>query len=69
MVGQQKADIADTLHLRDIAIATTFWPLMGYNCGCMIGSDTLCLILRVVFVVKLSDEDIAKIEFLGVIEW
>ena len=41
MVGRQKADIADTLHLRDIAIATTFWPLMGYNCGCMIGSDML----------------------------
>ena len=41
MVGRQNADIADTLQLRDVAIATTFWPSMGYNFGCMIGSDTL----------------------------
>ena len=41
MVGQQKADIADTLHLRDVAMATTFWFSMGYNFGCMIASDTL----------------------------
>ena len=25
MVGRQKADIADTLHLRDVAMATIFW--------------------------------------------
>jgi len=25
VVGQQNADIADTLHLRDVAMATTFW--------------------------------------------
>jgi len=33
--------IADTLHLRDIAMATTFCLSMGYNFGCMIASDTL----------------------------
>jgi len=31
----------NTLHLRDVAMATTLWLLMGYNCGCMIASDTL----------------------------
>ena len=40
MVGRQNADIADTLHLRDVAMATTFWLLMGHNFGCMIASDT-----------------------------
>ena len=40
MVGQQNADIADTLHLREVATATTVWLLMGYNFGCMIASDT-----------------------------
>jgi len=40
VVGRQNADIADTLHLRDVAMATTFWLLMGYNFGCMIASDT-----------------------------
>ena len=40
MVGRQKADIADTLHLRDVAMGTTFWLSMGYNFGCMIASDT-----------------------------
>ena len=32
--------IADTLHLSDVAMATTFWLSMGYNFGCMIASDT-----------------------------
>ena len=41
MVGRQKADIADTLHLRDVAMITTFWLSMGYNLGCMVASDTL----------------------------
>ena len=39
---------------------------MGYNFGCMIGSDR-CLILGVGFRVKLSDEDIAEIERLRVV--
>ena len=30
MVGRQNADTADTLHLRDVAMATTFWLSMGY---------------------------------------
>jgi len=41
VVGRLNADIADTLHLRDVAMATTFWLLMGYNFGCMTASDTL----------------------------
>ena len=32
---------SDTKHLRDVAMATTFWLSMGYNFGCMIASDTL----------------------------
>ena len=31
MVGQQNADIADTLQLRDVAMATIFW-LSIYGC-------------------------------------
>jgi len=62
---QQNADIADTLHLRDVVMATPFCISMGYNFGCMIAiaSDPL-LILGVVFGVKLSDEDIADFELL-----
>ena len=41
MVGRQNADIADTLHIRVVAMATTFWLSIGYNFGCMIASDTL----------------------------
>ena len=38
---RQNADIADTLHLRDVAMATPFCLSIGYNFGCMIASDTL----------------------------
>jgi len=38
---RQNADIADTLHLRDVAMATSFCLSMDYNFGCMIASDTL----------------------------
>jgi len=38
---RQNADIADTLHLRDVAMGTLFCLSMGYNFGCMIASDTL----------------------------
>ena len=38
---RQNADIANTLHVRDVAIATPFCLSMGYNDGCMIVSDTL----------------------------
>ena len=41
MVGRQNADVADTLQLRDVAMATTFWLSMGYNFSCMIASYTL----------------------------
>jgi len=48
VVRRQNADIADTLHLGDVAMATTFWFSMGYNFGCVIASDTL-IDSRVVF--------------------
>ena len=38
---RQNADIADTLHLRDVAMATPFCLLMDYNFRSMIASDTL----------------------------
>ena len=38
---RQNADIVDTSHLRDVAMATPFCLSMGYNFGCMIASDTL----------------------------
>ena len=41
MVGLQNADIADTLQLRDVAMAATFWLSMGYSFSCMTASDTL----------------------------
>jgi len=41
VVGRQKADIADTLLPRDVAMAITFWLSMGYNFGCMIASNML----------------------------
>jgi len=41
VVDRQNADIADTLQLRDVAVATTFWLSMGYNFSCMTASDTL----------------------------
>jgi len=41
VVGRQNVDIADTLPLKEVAMATTFWLSMGYNFGCMIASDTL----------------------------
>jgi len=41
VVGRQNADIADTLHLRDVAVATTFWLSMGYNFGCVMTNGTI----------------------------
>ena len=37
---QQSVDIPDTLHPRDVAMATAFWLSMGYN-FCMIASGML----------------------------
>jgi len=41
VVSRQNADIANTLHLRDVVTATTFWLSMGYNFGCVTASDML----------------------------
>jgi len=41
MGRRQNADTADTLHLRDVGMATTFCLSMGYNFSCMIASNTL----------------------------
>jgi len=41
VVGRENVDIADTLHLRDVAMATTFWLSMGYNFVCVIASSTI----------------------------
>ena len=41
MVGRQNADIADNLHIWDVAMAISFWLSMGYNFGFVIASDTL----------------------------
>jgi len=60
VVGRQNADITDTLHLSDVAMATTFRLSMGYNFGCMIASHTLFYYRGWVFRVKLSDEDIVE---------
>ena len=38
---RENADIADNLHLGDVAMATTFCLSMGYKFACMIASDTL----------------------------
>ena len=62
MVVQQKSDIADTLQLREVAMATTFWLSMGYNFSCMIASDMVFDSRGWVFGDKLSNEDIAEIE-------
>ena len=64
MVGRQNAYIADTLHLWDVAMATTFCLSMGYSFGCMIASDTLFDSRGWVFGVNLSDEDIADFDVL-----
>jgi len=62
---RQNADIADALHLRDVAVATPFWLSTGYNFDCMIAGDTL-FDSRGGFSgsSKLSDEDISDFEVL-----
>jgi len=40
VVGQQNANIVDTLQPRDIAMATMFWFSVRYNFGRMIANDT-----------------------------
>ena len=41
MVGLQCGDIADTLQLLHVAMATFFWLSVGYNFGYVIASNTL----------------------------
>jgi len=41
VVGRQNLDIADTLHLNDVAMATTFLLSVGYNFSCLIASGTI----------------------------
>jgi len=41
VVSQQNTDIADTLHLLDVAMAITFWLSMGYNFGGVIAMGTI----------------------------
>jgi len=57
--------------LRYVAMATrtqfAITGFVGYNFGCMIGSDTLFDSTGWVFGVKLSDEDIAEIKCLRVV--
>jgi len=45
-------------------MATNFWFSLGYNFDCIIASDTLFDSRGWVFGVKLSDEDVADVEFL-----
>ena len=58
---RKNADIADSLHLRDVAMATPFCLSMDYNFGCMIASDTLFDSRGRFFGVKLSDQDLSLI--------
>jgi len=41
MVGRQNADIANTLQLRDVAMAIICWLSVGHNFSCMIAGDML----------------------------
>jgi len=41
VVGKQNADTADTLYVRDVAMANTFWLSMGYNIGRVTARHTL----------------------------
>ena len=68
MVGQQNVDIADTLHLKDVAMATMFGLSMGYF-GYMIASDTLFDSKCGFSGSQLSDEDIAENECQGSLPW
>jgi len=59
--------------LRDVAMASNFWMqfaingFVGHNFGCMTASDMLFDSRGWVFGVKLSDGDIAELEYLRVV--
>jgi len=40
VVSRQNADTANTLKLRDVVMATTFWLSISYKFSCMTASDT-----------------------------
>ena len=54
------------MHIWDIAIATIFWLLMGYNFSCVIASNMLFDSRGCIFWVKLSDEDMVTIFSLSI---
>jgi len=58
------ADIANTLHLKYVAMASTFWLLMGYNFDCVIANSTIFDSRSGFLGVKLSDEVIAEMSVL-----
>jgi len=41
VISRQNTDIVDTLQLREVTMATTFWLPIGYNIGCVTASDSL----------------------------
>jgi len=41
VVSRQNADVVDTLQLREVAMASTFWLPAGYNFGCMVALHLL----------------------------
>jgi len=49
VVRRQNADIADTLQLRDITMATTFWLPLGYNFNGVVASDLVFVFMGWVF--------------------
>jgi len=55
VVGPQNAHIVDTLHVRDVATATTFWLSMGYNFGCMIARARRCSCNNVVQLINATE--------------
>jgi len=59
VVSQQNTDIANTPHLKDVAMATTFWLSVGYNFSCVIATGTIFDSRGgfSLFRAKLSDED------------
>ena len=66
VVGEQNADIADTLQLWNVTMATTFWLSIRYDFGCVIAR---CLILGVSFRGWSCHEDIARIEVVTSLPW
>jgi len=64
---------ADTLHLRDIATAITFWHSMRYNFGCMIASNTLFDskggFLGSIYPIKTADLEILRDAAMATIFW